>query len=227
MKGGIYMKIIFLTICLTINLLLCISDANDVLAAQLGAGKAVKTDNGPSLEETMNFIKDKLPQWHANKWETSEFNGSTLTESPNFTFSNDKCNVIIKEDTIDNNTMFIEEPITGNEWVSGVRSKGRKKETSTFQFKKIREFNLKDVVNIMNDTYQGAMYNGSVIISINIKTNKDSIKCSTNEYVSNCSQCDIPMKSKEYSKRMTDAFSHAVKLCGGGKDLDKIKKDLF
>ena len=191
-------------------------------SAELGAGKALKADKGPTLEQTMDFINNKLRELHVDSLEHAYEGNRAIYNYKAIDFSSDGCSVHMKR-----KSQYI---FTASD------SPGYTQRTTS---EDIFDFNLSEVSTVTVDLF-GKQYaensndaftrGGNPLFAVVIKEPMKHIKINTifNNSSPSSSMVDvleIPTKSKENATRLTNAFEHAVQLCGGGKEIKK--EELF
>jgi hypothetical protein len=193
---------------ITLLLLLLVFFTTTAFSAELGAGKALKVDKGPTLEQTAEFIMAKAKEFYADSYQWRDVFGNYVPTGSVLHFIKFAgCNVSIKDETI-------------------------LVDSSHVEFMNIVEFNLADIINVKPDLVKDQVTsNGSPLVAVVLIENKPNISHTYQDYETKKIKTDkidttsISMKNKEYATRMANAFERAVQLCGGGKEIGK--EELF
>lgn len=190
-------------------------------AAQLGTGKQLKVDNGPTLDQTMGFIKEKIPSFSVWKININYDDGMSVDETQFHDIIYDNC------------IMKYTQKITSKARDSVPMTSG-KIFTSTTKINKTYEFSLTDMSNVKINTTNTipravttpAVYYLLTLHGKNVKyteeTNEDGqITTKIVDY----DGITFEIQTQEYATRLSNAFERALQLCGGGEDIGK--QELF
>jgi len=197
------------------TLLMLIILASTVFSAELGAGKELKADKGPTLDVTTDFIKRMFAEFYIDKFSVDGEFGKYIISYPSVEIIIDGCNVKFSTEE---------------------RSNGIVMPSSTAY-----KLGLSDITAVTVGFYsrQGIdrgsdvwLRDGKPVYAITLKEVYDkiteiqfSLTDKNKVYTSNIKYVEIPIKNQDYAKRLANAFERAVQLCGGGKDIGK--EDVF
>lgn len=187
---------------ITLIVLLLTLLTTTALSAELGAGKELKADKGPTLEQTTDFINKNIKPF------TSDIASCMFDGSDCSFFGNDQSYKLVNCDYkfYLNNNVFkasIELNLANINSITVDLDEGEP--AANF-----REF-----------------YNGKPVYKITLNINNNKVIYTENGKVKQYSSNEVPIavKTNEYAKRLANAFEHAVQLCGGGKEIGK--QELF
>jgi len=199
------------TLYILFSITLLISIATTTFAAELGAGKALKADKGPTLEQTTDFIKSKFNEFYIDHivWGVMGSPSHEYTRKADISISG--CNVVVLKES---------EHTSGKGWSSVSNTKFNLEDISTVEAK------IDDGSGAYTSVTTG---NGMPLYYVRLVAKQEKIFSSgvsdSKQFSGSGKEEWINVKNQEYAKRLVNAFERAVQLCGGGKDIGK--EELF
>lgn len=194
-----------------------ISSLQVAYSAELGPSKTLEANNGPSLSETVTFLKEKFPSFIADKYiyrSEEPAQGilsylGTIRHQTTYVISG----AVLSANSCDIKMIYTtRETRTHN--LEGVAN--NTVENNEYKYK----FNLSDISSVRTDLFEkDSRYsiNGSPIYGLVLSSKNNKIV--NNGQLS--SEERIPTINQEAAKRLTKAFEHAVQLCGGVVEVPK------
>jgi len=189
-----------------------------VFSDELGS-KSLKSDKGPTLEQTMEFIRQKLGVFFVDKYSVSkEMEGTpgvpdhSSSTFYDIVFSYKGCTMFLNYKQTDivqygkgYDTYLEELSAKADGWPP--RKTTEPPETVSSQNRTI-ELNLKTVSDIKTDVSSDRMLGprmreGVPVYNLLIQSEDGRT-------------IEIPVRKQEYAERLANAFERAVQLCGGG-----------
>jgi hypothetical protein len=190
------------------------------LSAELGSGKTLKADKGPTLEETLGFIKDKIKEFHVEQSHSSFVQPNYYSEDDysydDISIVSEGCAVTV---TMDKQTENHESNIGHAYW------------HNIFIFR-LNLKNINSVITGIIPRFSGHIdtYNGTPVIKVILKGKDISLQSRRFDVTKfnepyNIDSMIFEIKNRDYANRLVNAFEHAVQLCGGGQSIGK--EELF